>query len=107
LAEGSKVELDRVLLVADGDKIEMGSPTVEGSKVIATAKGDGRAAKIIVFKYKNKVRYHRKNGHRQPFTTLSIDKIITAGSAAQESVKAPPVKRPRKKKVVEAVKDGS
>jgi ribosomal protein L21 len=107
LAEGSKVELDRVLLVADGDKIEMGSPTVEGSKVIATAMGNGRAKKIIVFKYKNKVRYHRKNGHRQSYTTLSIDKIITAGTAAQESSDAPPVKRTRKKKAVEAVKDGS
>lgn len=95
-AAGSKVELDRVLLVADGDKIETGSPTVDGGKVIATAAGNGRADKIVVFKYKNKTRYRKKSGHRQHYTTLTIEKIITAASAVSEA-KAPKAKAPKAK----------
>jgi len=100
-----------VLLVADGDTIETGSPTVDGGKVIATATGQGRAAKIVVFKYKNKTRYRKKSGHRQHYTALTIDKIITAASAVSEvgeakAAKAAPAKRARKKKT-EVSQDGS
>ena len=117
-AAGSKVELDRVMLVADGDKIETGSPTVDGGKVIATAAGQGRAAKIVVFKYKNKTRYRKKSGHRQPYTTLTIEKIITAAnpdekpkaekpkSEKAKAEKAAPARRSRKKKT-EVSQDGS
>ena len=49
-AEGSTVELDRVLLIADGDKVTVGTPTVDGAKVIATSQGEGRTKKVIVFK---------------------------------------------------------
>ena len=95
-AEGGKVELDHVLLVADGDKIEMGSPTVDGGKVIATAAGNGRARKIVVFKYKNKIRYRKKTGHRQHYTALTIEKIVTAASAVSEA-KAPKAEAPKAK----------
>ena len=54
----------------------MGTPTIDRAKVIATSKGEGRAKKIIVFKYKPKVRYRKKTGHRQLYTRLSIDEII-------------------------------
>ena len=91
VAEGSTVELDRVLLIADGEKVTLGTPTVEGAKVLATSKGEDRAKKIIVFKYKNKVRYSKKTGHRQPYTSLTIDKIIGPGVA-----EAAPVKRTRR-----------
>ena len=75
-AEGNTVELDRVLLIANGDKVTVGTPTIDRAKVIATSQGEGKAKKIIVFKYKPKVRYRKKTGHRQFYTRLSIDEII-------------------------------
>jgi large subunit ribosomal protein L21 len=94
-AEGGPVELNRVLLLADGDKVTIGKPLVDGARVLATVKNNGRGDKIIVFKYKAKVRYRRKKGHRQLFTTLVIDKILPPG------VEAPKPKRARRKKKVE------
>lgn len=94
--EGSTVQLDRVLMIADGAKTTVGTPHVEGARVMATVKKNGRDEKIIVFKYKAKVRYRRKNGHRQPFTSLNIDKILGPG---EEDVK--PVKKTRRKKTEE------
>lgn len=76
-AEGEKVELDRVLLIADGNKTTIGTPLVKGARVVATSLGDEKGKKIIVFKYKPKVRYHHKTGHRQLYTKLSIQKILT------------------------------
>ncbi|MDD4876603.1 MAG: 50S ribosomal protein L21 [Dehalococcoidales bacterium] len=76
VAEGNTVELDEVLLIKNDDKVTVGTPTIDGAKVIATSQGDGKNKKIIVFKYKSKVRYHKKTGHRQLFTSLAIDKII-------------------------------
>jgi large subunit ribosomal protein L21 len=76
LKVGQKVELDRVLLVSDKNKFQVGSPTVEGAKVMATVAGQGKGKKVIVFKYKPHNRYRRKAGHRQAYTRLWIDKII-------------------------------
>lgn len=73
--EGTSVELDNVLLVADGDQITVGQPAIAGAKVKATIKQQSKKPKVIIFKYKNKTRYSRKRGHRQPFTRLSIDAI--------------------------------
>ncbi len=73
--EGARVEFDRVLLVSNDDGVTVGTPTVSGAKVIAEVVEQGRAKKIIVFKYKSKARYRKKNGHRQPFTKLSIKEI--------------------------------
>lgn len=72
------VELDRVLLVADGDKVAVGTPTVNGAKVVATSQGEAKDKKIIVFRYKSKTRHRKKTGHRQLYTRLTIDKIVTA-----------------------------
>jgi len=88
MAEGDTVELDRVLLVADGDKVMVGTPIVEGAKVVATSQGEGKGKKIIVFKYKPKVRYSKKQGHRQLYTRLTIDKIVEAGFKSDEPKKA-------------------
>jgi len=96
VAEGGSVQLDRVLLLANGDNLTVGKPVIDGARVLATAKKNGRGDKIIVFKYKAKVRYRRKNGHRQLFTTLSIDKILPPGVEAPK-----PVKKARRKKKVE------
>lgn len=95
--------MDKVLLLADGDNITVGKPLVEGARVMATVKQNGRGDKIIVFKYKAKVRYRRKNGHRQQFTSLSIDKILPAGAEDIKPVK----KATRRKKAEEKVEDGA
>ncbi len=87
VAKGGTIDLDRVLLIADGEKITVGSPVVEGAKVVATSQGDSKADKVIIFKYRAKKRYYKKTGHRQPFTTLAIDKIIGPGLAEAEPVK--------------------
>ena len=88
-----------MLLLADGDKVTVGKPYVDGARVMATVKKNGKGDKIIVFKYKAKVRYRRKNGHRQLFTSLNIDKILPPGV---EDVT--PVKKAAPKKTVAAVK---
>jgi large subunit ribosomal protein L21 len=96
VAEGNTVELDRVLLIADGERVVVGTPTVDGAKVVATAKGEGKGKKVIVFRYKPKVRYRKKTGHRQLYTRLVIDKIVEPGAA-----EAKPQKARRKKEVSE------
>ena len=75
-ASGDTVELDKVYLVADGDKVIVGNPTVPGAKVIANVVGNGKGDKVIVYKFKAKVRYRRKKGHRQPYTKLAIKEIV-------------------------------
>ena len=75
LNEGDSVTFDQVLFVNDGKASKVGTPTVSGASVSATVVKEGRAKKIIVYKYKAKKGYHKKNGHRQPFTTVKIDKI--------------------------------
>jgi len=84
--QGGKLELDRVLLVADEDKVLVGNPLVKGAKVIAEAVGEGKGKKVTVFKYKSKVRYRRKRGHRQLYTSLAI-KDITLAKRRKSGVK--------------------
>lgn len=88
VAEGENVELDKVLMVSDGEKTIVGTPTVQGAKVIATAEGTHKGKKIVVFRYKPKVRSRRKTGHRQSLTRLAIKEIALAGEGtkAQEGV---------------------
>ena len=80
--EGSTVELDRVLLVGQDSGVTVGQPIVDGAKVVAEVVTQARGDKIIVFKYKPKVRYSVKNGHRQSLTRLSIKEIVVGGSAS-------------------------
>lgn len=75
---GSEIELTDVLLVADGEQVTIGTPTVAGAKVLTEVVEHGRGDKVIVFKYKPKVRYRKKTGHRQPFTRLRVREIVTA-----------------------------
>lgn len=70
--EGEKFIFDQVLLVSDGDKIEIGKPFVKGAEVEAEVSKQGRARKVIVFKYHAKTRYRKKKGHRQPYTEVKI-----------------------------------
>jgi large subunit ribosomal protein L21 len=74
---GEQIELDEVLLVRDGDKVHVGQPLVAGSRVKATIEEQFRGKKIIVYKYRPRKRYRRKQGHRQYYTRLHIDDIVT------------------------------
>jgi large subunit ribosomal protein L21 len=76
--QGNTVELNEVLLMAQDDKVLVGKPIVEGAKVIAEVLDEVRGKKVIVFKYKPKVRYRRKRGHRQFYTKLAIKQIVHA-----------------------------
>jgi len=75
---GSQVELGEVLLIGDGETVTVGQPTVPGARVVADVLGEIKGKKIIIFKYKNKVRYRRKTGHRQRYSRLVIKDIVTA-----------------------------
>ena len=75
--EGETLEFDRVLLLDDNGVITVGKPVVEGAKIIATSKGTIRGDKVIVYKFKAKVRFRKKTGHHQLYTRLVIDKIET------------------------------
>lgn len=98
--EGKKVTFDKVILVANGDKIEVGNPYVKGFKVEGKVLAHGKGKKIIVFKYKAKKNYKRKQGHRQPYTKVEITSIkkpaakkttatkVTAEKASEEKVEA-------------------
>jgi large subunit ribosomal protein L21 len=71
---GAVVDLDQVLLIG-GDETKVGAPLVEGAKVTAEVTKNGKGKKIIVFKYKAKKNYRKKQGHRQPYTELKITSI--------------------------------
>ena len=80
VAQGEKIEVDKVLLLADGDKVTVGNPIISGARVAATVAGEGKNPKVIVYKYKAKGRYDKKKGHRQSYTRLTIDNIISPES---------------------------
>lgn len=73
--EGSEILFDQVLLLEKQKKVEIGTPLVKGVKVSAKVLNQGKAKKVIIFKYKAKKRYKVKKGHRQPFTEVEISKI--------------------------------
>lgn len=74
LEAGSEVTFDQVLAVNKGEMV-VGNPTVASAKVTATVVEEGKNRKVIVYRYKRKSGYHKKNGHRQPFTKVKIEKI--------------------------------
>ena len=73
--EGSSVTFDEVILVANGDDVKVGTPLVDGAKVTAKVEKQGKEKKVVVYKYKPKKHYHKKQGHRQPYTKLVINTI--------------------------------
>ncbi|HCC08260.1 MAG TPA: 50S ribosomal protein L21 [Clostridiales bacterium] len=75
LEAGSEVVFDEILAVSNDETLTFGTPIVKGATVKATVLEQGKAAKIIVFKYKAKKGYAKKKGHRQPFTQVKIEKI--------------------------------
>lgn len=73
--EGETVTFDQVLAVGSGEGLKTGDPLVSGATVTGKVEKNGRGRKIVVFKYKPKKNYHRKQGHRQPYTKVLIEKI--------------------------------
>ncbi len=73
---GDTVELTDVRMVSNDGGVTLGTPTVEGAKVVTEISESGKGKKIVVFKYKSKVRYRRKKGHRQQYTDLTVTDIL-------------------------------
>ena len=72
---GSSIDLNQVLMVADGDDVKIGTPFLDGGKVSATIESHGRHKKIRIIKFKRRKHYRRQMGHRQDFTEIKIEKI--------------------------------
>jgi len=73
--QGASVELDKVLMIANGDDIKVGSPYVEGGKVTATVKAHGRGKKVKIIKFRRRKHHMKRQGHRQWFTELEVTGI--------------------------------
>ena len=83
--EGKKVTFDKVILVSDDGKVQVGNPYVKGVKVEGKVVAHGKGKKIIVFKMKAKKNERKKQGHRQPYTKVEITSIKTAVAKAEKS----------------------
>lgn len=73
--EGASVEFDTVLMIADGDQVRVGAPYVEGARVTATVKTQGRSPKVLIVKFRRRKHYRKTQGHRQSYTELRISGI--------------------------------
>lgn len=80
--DGASVEFDTVLMIADGDQITVGAPYVEGARVTATVKSQGRGPKIRIIKFRRRKHYFKTQGHRQSYTELKISGINGVSGAA-------------------------
>jgi large subunit ribosomal protein L21 len=72
---GSAIKFDKVLVILNGDKSKFGAPLVKGASVTGKIAGDWKNKKLVVYKYKSKKGFHKKRGHRQPMTRVTIEKI--------------------------------
>ena len=89
-SDGKTLVFDEVLLVVDGDNVQIGTPTVTGMKVYADVVAEVKGDKIEVFKYKSKSRYRKHTGHRQKYTQVKVSGIGTKKSATEKSTTASP-----------------
>ncbi|MBL8260407.1 MAG: 50S ribosomal protein L21 [Candidatus Competibacteraceae bacterium] len=89
VAEGASVEFDTVLMIADGDQVKLGAPYVEGARVSATVKSQGRAPKIRIIKFRRRKHYRKTQGHRQSFTELRIGAISGSAAVSAQQAEAP------------------
>ena len=76
LEVGEELDMDRVLLISDGESVKVGKPFIQGAKIQATVVAQVKGPKIIVFRYKPKERIRSKTGHRQKYTRVRVDAII-------------------------------
>ena len=85
---GKKVKFDRVLLIEDKGDVKVGAPVIDGAKVDATVNGEVKGDKVLVFKKKRRKGYQKMNGHRQIFTSITINKITAKAPAKKAAAKA-------------------
>ena len=97
--EGKKVTFDKVVLVSDGKKVEVGAPYVKDVKVEGKVVANGKGKKIIVYKYKAKKNYRRTQGHRQPYTKVEITSVKLASQKEEKKAEEKPAKAEAKKEV--------
>ena len=81
--DGANVELDKVLILGEGSDIQVGSPYIQGAKIMGRVVENGKAKKVVIFKYKSKKDYRKKQGHRQPYTMIEI--LSLDGKAPKKS----------------------
>lgn len=93
---GKKVEFDKVLLIGGDNGIDVGTPYLEGTVVTGKVIENGKGPKVVIFKYKNKKDYRKKQGHRQPYTRVEITDIPGAGKTAKAAKKEAPKKEEAK-----------
>jgi len=91
VSAGDDITFDRVLILNDGEKVQVGTPIVEDAKVFGTVVENGKAEKVIIFKYKAKKDYRKKQGHRQPYTMVKIESLSADGKPAPKKVVEKPV----------------
>jgi large subunit ribosomal protein L21 len=96
---GSKVVIDKILMVADGDNVTIGSPLVAGAKVNATVLSHGKGDKVMIFKFHRRKHYRKTQGHRQSYTEIQIDDI-NGKSAAKAEANKPVAKKAAAKEAV-------
>jgi len=85
---GASVTFDRVLMIADGDAVTIGTPVVTGASVVGTVLGNTLGPKLVIFKFKQKVKYRRRTGHRQGLTRVRIDAIHATAAAPRKRAAA-------------------
>jgi large subunit ribosomal protein L21 len=107
---GSKVVLDKILMLADGDAITIGSPLVAGAKVNASVVSHGRGDKVMIFKFRRRKHYRKTQGHRQSYTEILIEDVNGKGAAApvkaaaEKPAKAAVAEKPAKAPVAKKAK---
>jgi len=84
--EGAKVEFDKVLLVDNGGKVQIGTPSIDGAKVAATVLSHLKGDKVIVFKKKRRKGYQKSNGHRQQLTQILVQGILAKGEILKDEI---------------------
>jgi large subunit ribosomal protein L21 len=99
---GSKVVIDKILMLADGDAVTIGSPLVAGAKVNATVVSHGRGDKVMIFKFRRRKHYRKTQGHRQSYTEILISDIN--GKGAKEAAPAAKAEKPAVEKKAPAAK---
>ena len=88
VAEGKKVKFDRVLLIEEKGDVKVGAPVIDGALVEATVNGEVKGDKVLVFKKKRRKGYQKMNGHRQMFTSITVNKITAKAPAKKAAAKA-------------------
>jgi len=98
---GDAVEFDKVLLVSNNGDVQVGVPYLDAAKVFGSVVENGKAQKVVIFKYKSKKDYRKKQGHRQPYTMVQIDGVSATGQLLEKKVAPKPAEVPQ----VEAISE--